>query len=532
MVAPLQAGNDPEAGCEPPLPACLEAAGATIGAIIIDNENIFDLEDPRENNLLFRVANRLHIRTMPRIIRRQLLFKTGDVYSQQQVVESERILRSNEYLENATIEPVRYADGKVDLRVRTKDVWTLKPRIDFGRSGGKNTSTIGFEDSNLAGTGISLSLLHQSEIDRDSNTIQFRDRELGSSRYDLMGSYTDSSDGSGYGVNFGLPFYALDSRRSHGISIRSDDRIDSLYDRGESQAEFSHEERSHQLYAGMSSGLHDGWVRRYSAGLGFQEDNFAPGGDPSLPYTVLPDDRKYVYPFFAMEVIEDEFSVVSNHNQIGRVEDILLGTKMNLQLGYAATSFGSLDNAVLLDASASKGYGDPNTTTLYTSSDLSMRWQDGEAQNLLLHAAASLYLRHSPRRLLYSSLSANIGSHLDLDNPLYLGGDNGLRGYPLNYQGGDSSILFTLEQRYFTDWYPFRLFRIGGAVFFDAGRAWGDNPVAAENLGWLKDVGFGLRIGNNRSGTGKIIHVDLAFPLDGDDSIDSVQLLIEAKATF
>ena len=109
---------------------------------------------------------------------------------------------------------------------------------------------------------------------------------------------------------------------------------------------------------------------------------------------------------------------------------------------------------------------------------------------------------------------------------------NGLRGYPLRYQGGDRSALFTIEERYFTKWYPFRLFHVGAAAFFDVGRAWGENPFATDNLGWLKDVGFGARFGSSRSGKGTIVHVDLAFPLDGDSSIDKVQLVIETKQGF
>jgi outer membrane protein assembly factor BamA len=134
--------------------------------------------------------------------------------------------------------------------------------------------------------------------------------------------------------------------------------------------------------------------------------------------------------------------------------------------------------------------------------------------------------------LFYTSLSGVYGHNLDIDNQLYLGGDNGLRGYPLRYQGGDKSVLFTAEQRYFTDWFPFRLFRVGGAIFFDAGRTWGSNAVNSESLGLLKDIGIGLRFGNTRIGVNDIIHVDLAFPLDGDDSIKNVQLLIETKRGF
>lgn len=514
-------------------PAYLEGVEARIGEIIIDNDNIFDLDDPRENKLLYRAANRLHIRTLPRIIRHQLLFRSGDPYSQRLLEESERILRSNQYLANARIEPVHYVDGRVDVRVTTTDVWTLKPRVDFGRNGGTNTGTYGFEESNLLGTGISLSLLHDSSVDREANMIKYHDRELSGSRYSLSAEYSDTDEGSGYLLDLGLPFYALDSRRSHGIALLHDDRIDTLYDRGDARAEFRHEVNKYQIHAGISSGLRKGWARRYSFGLGLSEHRFSPDGDVALPVTgLLPADRKYVYPFVNVDVIEDDYAVLMNHDQIGRVEDIFYGTRMNLQLGYAATAFGSLDNALLLDARTSKGFGVPGEDALYTAVNLSTRWQDGQARNLLLTPTASWYHRHSPRRTLYSSLTANFGSNLDLDNPLYLGGDNGLRGYPLRYQGGERSLLYTIEERYFTNWYPFRLFRVGGAVFFDIGRTWGDNPVGAENLGWLRDAGFGLRIGNNRSGSGRVIHVDLAFPLDGEDDIDSMQFLVEAKATY
>ena len=48
-----------------PLPTFeeLEAEGAIIGEIRINNQNIFNLDDPRENNALYRAANKLHIRT-------------------------------------------------------------------------------------------------------------------------------------------------------------------------------------------------------------------------------------------------------------------------------------------------------------------------------------------------------------------------------------------------------------------------------------------------------------------------------------
>src|SRR6267142_5066854 len=70
----------------------LEAAGATVGEIRVVTRDIFDTEDPKENNLLFRLANALHIQTREGVIRRALLFKSGDRLSVRVLDETERVL--------------------------------------------------------------------------------------------------------------------------------------------------------------------------------------------------------------------------------------------------------------------------------------------------------------------------------------------------------------------------------------------------------------------------------------------------------
>ena len=65
------------------------------------------------------------------------------------------------------------------------------------------------------------------------------------------------------------------------------------------------------------------------------------------------------------------------------------------------------------------------------------------------------------------------------------------------------------------------------------GRAWGESPMGpSKNLGLLKDVGLGLRLGTSRSALGNVIHLDVAFPLDGGRSIDDVQFLVQTKRSF
>ncbi|HET6629205.1 MAG TPA: hypothetical protein VFG91_05495 [Woeseiaceae bacterium] len=516
---------------EIPTAGQLEEMGATIGKIVLLKENVFDLSNPKEDNWLYRLANHWHIVTRDAVIRQQLLFREGDPFSKRLLDESARLLRENEYLYTATVEPLRYADGVVDVVVRTRDLWTLMPGVSISRSGGENDWRVSLSEKNLLGRGMRLRLSHEKDVDRQATTFEFSDRNFGHSWVSVALGLSDKSDGSTYLVDVARPFYALNSRWSAGFSFRDDEREDRLYELGEPVAEYRHESDYFTLFGGWSDGLRNGWVRRWTAGVVYDDQSFSEAAVPELP-AAIPDERRLVYPYLALELLEDDFEVTSNREQIGRPEDFYMGQRLAASLGYAAEAFGSDRNAVVYAVEASRGLGDINYKALFLSAKAAGRVDGGDAANTVVEIGARYYNQISNKRLFFMTLDARLGHDLDLENLIELGGDNGLRGYPLRYQAGDASLLFTIEQRYYTDWYPFRLVRVGGAIFADAGRTWGDNPVGADSLGWLKDVGFGLRFGPTRGGDHQVIHLDIAFPLDGDPSIDDVQILLEKKASF
>ena len=120
----------------------------------------------------------------------------------------------------------------------------------------------------------------------------------------------------------------------------------------------------------------------------------------------------------------------------------------------------------------------------------------------------------------------------DPAEPLRLGGDNGLRGYPLRYQSGDRRLLATLEQRFYTDLYLWRLLRIGGAAFADVGRAWGGLDPNLHDPGWLGDVGAGLRVVSTRSAFSNVLHLDVAAPVGARGDIRRWQWGLKSHASF
>ena len=489
------------------------------------------MEDPSDDKKLFQLADNLHYPTRPNIIRSQLLFKSGQRYDRRLIDETERILRADGYFYDAWIRPVHYENGKVDLRVTTRDVWTLNPGFNFSRSGGTNSVGVQLEDTNFLGLGTDFKVYHTSTIERTATGFNVYDQHMFGSWTSASLSLATQSDGYLHEFTVQRPFYALQTPWAAGVYGIDDLQTDYLWDRGQVIDQFADLHTGAQIYAGWSQGERNGWVQRWSTGFTYDEHRFSQVATWNGP-TVIPTDRRFLYPFVQYDLIQDDFLRLVNHDEIARTEDFYLGTSLSVRAGYADTALGSSSSALIFNSNASTGFGGTGKSTVLLFGDFSGRVADGQLQNGVADASVRYYIKQSKNWLFFTTFAGTKGWRLDVDNQITLGGDNGLRGYPLRYQDGTARALFTVEQRYFTDWYPFRLFRVGGAIFYDAGRVWGTAPLAVPNYGWLTDAGFGLRFGNARSGLGNVIHVDLAFPFNGDPTIKRVQLLITTQARF
>jgi len=509
----------------------LEALGVRIGEIEINALNIFNTDDPEENKGLFRLMNRLHARTRNPIVERQLLFVPGDVFRRQRLDESERILRTTSYLYDAEIRITSCDMDTVNIRVTTQDVWTLKPGIDVSRSGGESRVGIDLQEDNFLGRGGSVSFKRRNDEERRSTEIGYADRNIGGRWISLGTTIADNSDGHVVDVALARPFYSLDTRWALGGQLLNTQRNDRVYSLGDEIGQFRQDIKYLDAYGGLSQGLSQGRVQRWLGGVIFDDRVFG-NVDDTLDSALIPGDRRLAYPYVEYQLIEDRFVRTANLDQIDRTEDVMLGARVRFRVGLLAESLGADNSGAMFEAEASRGYGDPARTFWDFSTHAEGRLEGGKLRNAVIGGTARWYLRQSERRLLFSSLRGTLAEELDLDNPLEIGGDNGLRGYPLRYQRGDARAQFTIEQRYFTDYYLWRLLRVGGAVFFDAGRVWGDNPYGGENRGLLTDIGFGLRLGSTRSSMGRMIHIDFAFPLNGDSSINSFQFVVEGKRNF
>ena len=129
-----------------------------------------------------------------------------------------------------------------------------------------------------------------------------------------------------------------------------------------------------------------------------------------------------------------------NFNQIGRTEDVQFGAALRAELGLATPTWGSDRSAAMLTLQRGAGFRFGDDDSLFVGAQGSGRreFSDG-LRDAVLQSEARYYHRQSEHALLYAAVHGATTVEPGSRSPLLLGGDNGLRGYPLRYQSGQSA---------------------------------------------------------------------------------------------
>jgi hypothetical protein len=521
----------PEAPVEPE-PDYTAFEGDVVGEIRIVNKSLFDPNKPGENKFVFRLANRLHRTTRPDVIKQQILLQPGEPFSVEALNESERILRANQYLYEAEIRPVPAEDGRVDLEVETRDVWTLRGGVTFRRAGGENMYGFNVQDSNFLGLGKEVTILRVASIDRTSNVFRYTDPNVIGSRTRMELSYADNTDGGRTRVELESPFYSLDTRRAAGMRMMLDERVEPLYDEGFVFQEYTSERDFGEVYLGFSPGRSGEGTHRWRVGYTYDRQMFGPFGGLDSD-SLIPESRELSYVWLGYQFIEDGFITETGLDRLKTTEDVNLGTQFHWRLGWSSEALGADVSRMIVDSAWTTGWRPSARQLLLASARGATRWNDG-TENMHLGANLRYYARNFRENVFYVGLEGDLVDNADLENQLLLGGEQGLRGYPIRLQAGDRRWLATVEQRFFSNREFFHLLHFGAAVFFDIGRSWYNNPPPGLKVeeDTLRDIGIGLRIGSSRSSKAAMVHLDIAFPLDGPDTIKSMQWLVSSSETF
>jgi outer membrane protein assembly factor BamA len=516
------AGPSPAQDCRP---AGESLDGLPIIEVVIENGDIFDLEQEEENLVIHRWANKLHINTREKTIRDQLLFDPRDGYSQQLIDETERLLRSRSYIHDARISAEEICGEGVILTVATTDNWTLTPAISLSRSGGETRAAVELQEANLLGLGTEITLLTESDEERDSNAFVYRDQNWLGDFKSLNLEIADNSDGHVYRLGTIRPFVKLDSKYAYSAQVASVERENPVYEQGREVARVGETDDSWLLSYGWSGGLLDGAVSRYRAGWFAGKQRYSTVDDPNIE---IPQDVDTSYPFFEYEYLKVKYVEKVNFRVMGITEDIRLGGSFRARIGWKDEAYGSTEEGHVLGLNYD--FGSFITTNTLGLLDLGLYHESNQTidDKGLISMHGQLYNFRGVNHSYVFTGRLEAAQNPESFERLEVGGDSGLKGYPVRFQNGDRAFTVSAERRVYFNVYLWQLLKFGFAAFAEAGSAWddGEDPV------WLADVGAGLRLVSTRQSNSKVLHVDIAVPLSENDEIDEYQFYLKARTEF
>ncbi|MFH1687141.1 MAG: hypothetical protein ABIE70_06410 [bacterium] len=495
-------------------PAIEGVEGETIDSIVIENRDIYDTTLPQYSSFVFRLANKLHWKTHPGVIRRELLFKVGDPFRAELAEEAARNLRSSMALYDAWIETERMPNGKLLVRVVTIDQWSLSAGLDVSRTASETRWRFGPAERNLLGRNLFLDATYTFEgKEQDHLRLSYVDRRFYGSRHRVVLDYSDDPINAYKWASLSRPFYDLGQRFSWWLTgaktkMRHDSYSDSTLlaqvmissDLASVGGAHRFGNRSQQIVAGL----------QYDYVYQQVHDPVIVTLDPEeqqLARSRIPVDTSSHFVRAAATFHQMEFVKLNRIDGFGYIEDFTLGPSAGLELGRAWSRGGVLYDVVAAGGAHCAYF---NSTLVALVVD-GRYWFDSAD---VLRRKATLAGRIYNRALSFATFAGRWQFDYDrVDSstePLSLSGQmGGMRGYDKHFATGDRRAVAGLEVRLLTG-LELLSAQFGAVVFADAGRTWKrDQPLSLD--GFYASGGLGLRVSLERASKSAIIRIDLSY---------------------
>jgi hypothetical protein len=440
--------------------------------------------------VLGNIVRETHVVTRPEVIRGYLLMRVGDRCNELRRSESERILRSQPFLADATIEVLTNDRGGVELEVKTID----EGSIVFGGSLSGDAPTlrsIKAGSGNISGLAISgtAAWRHQPVLD-DRVELRIADYQFAGRPNVLSMSITRDPLGRDDRAELTLPFRTDVQRFAWRTLI------------GESRGHAAFEQRD-------SGRLVLGYAREFAEGGGIVR--IGPPGQLSLFGLSVTTERAFpdsgaslltpdgLFPTSAPEFDGRfretrsarlnalvglrglRFMRVRGFDALRGTQDIPLGMQVGVLVGRSMHMFGAQANDVFMATDLYAGVGLPRLTYQLQLQGEGRRPRGiREWDSMVGSARLTRHSRPTEWRTRILTVEWSGTSSLLVPHSLSLGlAESGIRGFrDAQSVGGHRAIIRMDEQMYAGS--PFGFGDVGFSVFTDIGKLWkGDVPYGS-----------------------------------------------------
>lgn len=479
----------------------------------------------RRVRIISSLVTRLHATTHEGVIRRFLLLSVGKPCTELRRTESERLLRAQPYLAEASVLAYPDAQGGVTILVRTVDEYSViaSAQVD-GSSPYLQSAQLGSANVNGAGV-LAAGDWRSGGVYRNGFGMHVVDNQFAGRPFIVSLLGRQDPLGSEWRVDASHPFYT-DLQR---VAWRARAGENDGYVRFEPMPHDVHGLHLARSYFDIGGIVRLGPPGRLSLfGASFSQDRELPASVPVLVTDsgLVVDSSSVLWNRYAMHRIarvnalwgvrDIGFLRARGLDALTATQDVPIGFQLGAMFGRSLSALGSRDDDIFMSADLYLGIG--------SSHDLFRLQFQGEARRdnsvnawdgILTSGRAAQYLQVTEDETITASAEWSGGWRMRTPFALTLANtEGGVRGYGfLRVPGGQRAVL-RLEDRHYLGRLN-GLGDIGFAAFADAGRQWAGDVPFGQTLRPRGSIGFSL-IAALPPRSARMWRLDLAIPQTTD----------------
>ena len=524
-------------------------ADGRVTRVFVDNRSIFDLDELSNAPFqwAYRLANRLHYRTRPSFLRREILLAAGDCWDPFLADDSARLLRRLGFIARSDVYGVQQPDGNWHLIVDTQDEWTTVVEVGGEFDGGARIDKVQLREENFLGRGFVAGFLYREQDAQRRLGGQLGTPRLFNTRVDAGIRAGETRVGSFVEEDLFYPFVGEVGRfAARQRYLREDDYFTWSYGTPAAPAHLLLPMTRESFEATLAARVgRPGNLTVFGLGVSRDQLRFR-----DLSETEQVFDNAFGNPVPAPAELAEllapqlryrsgtrinlllgqrniRFAQAVGLDALRGIHDLELGSELAVTVGRSLGASSSRDEPDDLYARFRLyGAGNPGPFVLigniafearqiFSGADDLDGWRDVLGEFDLL-----AYWRppEAPRHTFFARVAAAGGWNVDHPFQLTLGGVAGVRGFNDEDFPGARRLVLSVEDRFYLGW-PFpELFDLGGTVFADIGQIWSDELGLGVDSGWRGTVGAGLRFGFP-AGTRGVVRIDAGVPFGGGSDL-------------
>ncbi|HEX2724172.1 MAG TPA: hypothetical protein VHM24_14735 [Gemmatimonadaceae bacterium] len=497
--------------------------GQIISRIEISARPPFEVKGSGLNRRIARQLTELHATTNPEVISRFLALKPGMACSELRRLESERILRAQPYLADATVTAFADEAGGVYLSVVTVDEISIV--LGGGGSGAvPYLRKFRLGEENLMGEAMSVvGTWSYSEDFRDNFSARLMDYQFVGRPYQLMLEGARNELGGNWGIELSHPFLTDLQRVSWRTTAGA--REDYRYFRRDANVHPAIMlQRSYADIGGVARVGPPGKLALLGASISYEDEMPQPFPTFVLNGVTARDTTQELFNRYvrhrvtrinALAGLRDvRYMRVTGFESLDGTQDVRKGFEAAGVLGRGMQLFGGLDQDLFASANIYAGGGTPVAFAAAEATIEGRRDQDSERwDGILVSGRFATYVKPATRHTVLTSFEWSEGQRQRIPFQLTLADkDGGPRGYQSSWLGGGRRVVLRLEDRVFVG-HVKQLASVGLAPFADLAKlSAGDVPFGV-TTGINASVGLSL-LASVPPRSQRMWRLDLAFPLE------------------